>query len=97
MTVNSRVISVLAYIFAFLGASNMIYERFQKYYLSIPFDRGILQGNVAMLAVTLVALLIAQSLRNLERRLTRIEESGKRYEEPIQKETSEHNPDTGAS
>ena len=81
MRINSRAIAVVAYIFIALGIFNVVYERVERYEMSISFDRDVLQSNVAILAVGLVALMVAVSLKALENclhrlEITRIEQGG---------------------
>jgi hypothetical protein len=63
---NAKWLYVAALIFGALGISNMIFERVQELELSIPLDRGVMQGNVAVLGVSLISLLAAYAVRSLE-------------------------------
>jgi hypothetical protein len=73
MKIDSRVTTVAAFIFIGLGVFNACYDQYQRFGLAVPVDRGILQSNVAILALGVVALLVAQSLRNIENRLRALE------------------------
>ena len=73
MKIYSCIITISGFIFVALGVFNTCYDQYQRFGLAVPVDRGMLQSNVAILALGIVTVLVGQSLKNIENRLRMLE------------------------
>jgi hypothetical protein len=73
MKVGSLALYVVGGAFILLGVSHWIYDHIQRVRLSLPPEHALLRSNVAILGVGVVAVLAAEAIRNLERRLNQME------------------------
>jgi hypothetical protein len=73
-------VSVFGYVSLALGVFGMADYYFARVEYSAPQNMGIVQGNTALMLLGVTAVVIAQSLKSLEKRLGKIEntkDSGK--------------------
>jgi hypothetical protein len=73
MRTGCRLLYFIACTFLLCAAFNLCRDGVQRHRLSLPFDRGILQSDLAILAMAYVAILMAVAFGRLEKRRRPIE------------------------
>lgn len=72
---NIWAINFLGYLFLACGIAGMIADILGRTLFSFALNTGIFPGNAAIAAAGLLATMVAKSLKELDRRLQRIEDT----------------------
>ena len=72
---NIWTINLLGYLFMGCGIAGTVADYVSRYQFSIPVDMGTVLANLAIAAAGLLATMTVKSLKELDRRLQRIEDT----------------------
>jgi len=72
---NLWAINLLGYLFLGVGIAGTAADFVSRSLFSFPLDLGLVAGNCALMAVGLLSTMEAKSLKELDQRLQRIEDS----------------------
>jgi len=70
---SSLWVFIFGYVILALGGFGTVDYYFMRVEYSAPQNMGIVQGNTALMLLGVIALVIAQSLKSLEKRLDKLE------------------------